>query len=98
MTENVMETGSAEQSSESGPKRERHRVTGETILAKVRELVHEGNVRRLIIRNDDGRVLLEMPLNVGVVGAVLAPMWAAIGAVAALVKDCSIEVEREPEP
>ena len=77
--------------------RERHRVRGDRVISKVKELIHEGNVRRLIIKNEEGRTIIELPLSVGVVGAVLAPMWAAIGAVAALVADCSIEVEREAE-
>lgn len=77
--------------------RERHRVQGDRLVAKVKELVHEGNVRRLVIRDDDGKVLIEAPLTVGVVGAVVAPVWAAIGAIAALVANCSIEVEREDE-
>jgi hypothetical protein len=60
--------------------------------------VHEGNVRRIVIKNEDGRTIIEAPLTIGVVGAVLLPLWAAIGALAALVANCSIEVEREPEP
>lgn len=76
-------------------KREEHRVTGEKVIAKIKELIHEGNVRRIIIKNDEGRTLIEVPLTLGVVGGVIAPVWAAIGAVAALVTNCSIEVERE---
>lgn len=74
---------------------EEFRVSGERVLAKVKELVHEGNVRRITIKNDEGRTLLELPLTVGVVGAALAPVLAAVGAVAALVADCSIEVHRQ---
>jgi len=73
---------------------EEFRVNGEEVLAKVRELVHEGNVRRIAIRNDKGQTVVEFPLTVGVVGALLLPMWAAIGAVAALVTNCTIVVER----
>lgn len=76
---------------------EEHRVKGDRILEKVKELVHEGNVRRIIIKNEEGRTLIEIPVTVGVVGAVLVPVWAAIGAVAALVADCSIVVVREDE-
>jgi len=83
--------------SEDAGTREAHPVSGEGLLAKARELVHEGNVRHLVIKNGEGRTIIEAPLSVGVAGAVLAPMWAAIGAVAALVAHCSIEVEREPE-
>lgn len=75
-------------------KREFHQVSGEKLLSKVKQIVHEGNVRRITIKNDDGRTLIEVPLSMGVVGVLLAPVWAAIGAVAALVASCSIEVER----
>ena len=80
-----------------GQTREEHKVSGDKVLGKIRELVHQGNVRRLIIKNDEGKSLIEVPLSIGVVGAVLAPVWAAIGAIAALVSDCSIEVERETD-
>ena len=73
------------------------KTTGDDLVAKVKELVHEGNVRRLIIRNEEGRDLIEVPLTVGVVGVLLLPVLAAIGAIAALVADCSIVVEREAE-
>ena len=82
---------------EGGNTREEHKVSGDRVIGKIKELIHQGNVRRIIIKNDDGRSLIEVPLSVGVVGAVLAPMWAAIGAVAALVASCSIEVERGPD-
>jgi hypothetical protein len=61
----------------------------------VREVVHEGNVRRIIIKDAGGKALIEVPLTVGVVGVLVAPVAAAIGAVAALAADYSIEVERE---
>ena len=79
-----------------GPCDEEHHVSGDRVLEKVRELLREGNVRRLIIRNEEGRTIVEIPLTVGVVGTVVAPVWAAIGAIAALVANCSIVVEREP--
>lgn len=69
-------------------------MSGEEVLAKVKELVHEGNVRRIAIRNEKGETVVEFPLTVGVVGALLPPMWAAIGAVAALLTNCTIVVER----
>ena len=69
-------------------------VTADQLLAKVKELVHEGNVRRLIIRDEAGANVIEIPLTVGVVGAALLPIWAAVGAIAALAADCSIVVER----
>jgi hypothetical protein len=70
------------------------KVKGEALMGKVKELVREGNVRRIIIKNSDGQSVIEIPLTLGVVGAVLAPMLAAVGAVAALAADWSIEVER----
>ena len=73
-------------------------VDGDQLLAKVKELVHEGSVRRLTITTDDGRTLLEVPLTVGVIGAALLPVFAAIGALAALATRCTIVVEREVEP
>jgi hypothetical protein len=72
-------------------------TTGEELLAKVKELVHEGNVRRIIIKDEEGKTLIEAPLTLGVVGAVLLPVWAAIGAIAALVADCTIVVEKVEE-
>lgn len=80
-----------------GTRREEHRVRGERLVETVKKLIHEGNVRRIIIRNEEGRTLIEVPLSLGVVGTVLAPVWAAIGAIAALVASCSIVVVREEE-
>lgn len=74
--------------------REEFRVSGEAVVAKVKELVREGNVRRIAIKNDEGRVLLEIPLTIGVIGTVLLPVWAALGAMAALVANLTIAVER----
>jgi len=70
------------------------RVRGDNLVARVKEILHEGNVRRIIIKNDEGRTLLEIPLTIGVVGAVLAPVWAALGALAALAADLRIVVEK----
>ena len=80
--------------SEERIRTEEFRVSGEGLLAKVRELVREGNVRRIAIRNEEGKSLIDIPLTVGVVGAVLAPQAAAIGAIAVLVTHCTIVVER----
>lgn len=77
---------------------EEHEVKGEGLVAKVKELIHEGNVRRIIIRNEKGEDLIEIPLTIGVVGTLLLPAWAAIGAIAALVTNCTILVEREGPP
>lgn len=73
---------------------EEYRVTGDDLVAKAKELVHEGNIRRMIIKNEEGQSLIEIPLTLGVVGIVLLPVWAAIGALAALVADCTIVVEK----
>jgi len=67
------------------------------LVRKVKELLHEGNVRRIIVKDEKGEVLLEMPATVGVVGAVLAPWLAALGAIAAIAKKCRITVERRGE-
>ena len=77
---------------------EQFRISGDELLAKVRELVHEGNVRRIIIRNDQGHTLVEVPLTVGVIGAALLPVLAAVGAIAAIATDCELVVERRTEP
>lgn len=82
----------------SGARTEEFRIRGDEMLAKVKELVREGNVRRLIIKNAEGQTLIEIPLTVGVIGAALIPVWAAIGAIAALATDCTIVVERRDEP
>ena len=76
---------------------EEHKVTGETLLAAVKEIVHEGNIRRIIVKNEEGERLIEIPLTLGVVGIALLPVWAAIGAIAALVTDCTIVVEKVEE-
>ncbi len=73
---------------------EEFQVTGEKLLASVRKLAHEGNIRRISIRNAKGVTLLEIPLVVGLAGAVLVPVWAAVGALAALLADCTLVVER----
>lgn len=69
-------------------------VNGEELLAKVKSLINEGNIRRIIIKNEEGKTLVEVPLTLGIVGAVLAPALAAVGAIAALVTKCTIVVER----
>jgi hypothetical protein len=74
---------------------ETFKVSGEQLLTKVKELVKEGNVRRIIIKDKNGKTLVEVPLTIGVIGAVIAPVLAAVGAIAALVTECSIVVERE---
>ena len=70
-------------------------VNGEEILAKVKQLIREGNIRRVIIKDKNGRILVEFPLTVGVVGAAVAPMLVAIGAIAALITEATIVVEKD---
>lgn len=72
-------------------------TTGENLLAKVKELIAEGNVRKITIKEKSGNELMSFPLTIGVVGAVLAPLFAAVGALAAVVGECTIAVEREDE-
>lgn len=67
---------------------------GGAVLDKLRTLIHEGNVRRVVVRHE-GRTVAEFPLTAGVVGAVLAPVLASVGALVALLQHCTIEVERE---
>ena len=69
-------------------------VKGEELIAKVKELIREGNVRRIIVDNEAGKTLFEIPLTIGVVGALLLPPVAAVGAVAAVVTNCTIRVQR----
>ena len=80
--------------SEERVRTEELRVSGEGLLAKIKELVHQGNVRHIAIKNEQGTTLVDIPLTLGVVGALVAPQLAAIGAIAALVADCTIVVEK----
>jgi hypothetical protein len=75
-------------------KYEEFSITGDELLAKVKQLISEGNVRRVIIRDKNHKTIIEIPLNIGIVGIVLAPVLAAVGAIAALVTECTILVER----
>ena len=70
-------------------------INGEQLLKKIKELIAEGNVRKIIIKDKSGKELMTFPLTIGVVGAVLAPILAAVGALAALIGECTISVERE---
>ena len=76
---------------------EEFEVRGEELLAKIKELAHESNIRRVIIRNEEGRNLIDVPLTFGIVGALLVPQLAAIGAIAALLSHGSILVEKVKE-
>lgn len=76
---------------------EEFKISGEDIMAKLKKLVNEGNVRKIMIKDKQGKTIAEFPLTVGVVGALLVPVLAAIGAIVALATDCVISVEREVE-
>jgi hypothetical protein len=78
-------------------RRERHKVTGEKLLQTVKRLVHEGNIRRITIKDEKDQTIIEIPLTVGVVGALLLPAWVAIGAIAALAADLTVEIEKSGE-
>jgi hypothetical protein len=74
---------------------EEHKVSGEGLLGKVKELVHQGNIRRIIVKNEAGQTIMEIPLTIGVVGAVLMPMFVAVGALGALAANYTLVVQRE---
>jgi hypothetical protein len=73
---------------------EEFRVSGEELLGRIKELIHAGNIRRVTIKNKDGQTIVEFPVTVGVVGALLAPSLAAVGAIAALVSEATVVVEK----
>ena len=74
---------------------EEHKVGGDGLVAKVKELIREGNIRRISIKNDEGKTLIEIPLTIGVVGLAFSPVLAAIGALAALAADFTLVVEKK---
>ncbi len=78
-------------------KRNHFKVTGDELLKKVKEIIHEGNVNRIIIKNEEGKTYLEIPVTIGVIGTILAPVFAAVGALAALAANFKIEVVRAEE-
>lgn len=75
-------------------RKEEFKLNGSEIIDKIKELIHEGNIRRIIIKNESGETIIEIPLTLGVVGAALAPVLAAVGAIAALVTKMTIVVEK----
>lgn len=81
-----------------GVREEQFRVTGDKVVSTIKDLLHEGNIRRITLKNEEGKTLFEIPLSIGVVGAVLFPVWAAIGAVAALAANLIIVVEKVDAP
>jgi len=72
-------------------------ISGEELVSTIKKLVHQGNIRRISIENKDGKTLLEIPLTLGVVGALLLPTLAALGALAAIITECKLVVERMDE-
>ncbi len=80
--------------SEQKVKTEEFHVNGDALIAKIKELIREGNIRRIIIKNEDGKTLIDLPLTIGVVGVLVAPQLAALGAIAALITHGSIVVEK----
>jgi hypothetical protein len=89
------ETIPAEEVSEDMSKHESFKVNGENLLKKVKELIKEGNIRKITIKDKNGEDVMTFPLTFGVVGAVVAPVLAAVGALAALIGECTISVERD---
>lgn len=87
-----------EEESKRNTWQERIQVQGTELVDRVRQLIHEGNVRRIVIRDQDGQTLVELPVTVGAVGALLAPMLAVVGVIAALVTRATIVVERRNDP
>ena len=81
-----------------GEHREQFNVRGKNLSERVREVIHEGNVSRIIVKHPDGHTIIEIPVTVGVIGALLAPAVAALGAIGALVAHCTIEVVRPTPP
>ena len=77
------------------PREEVFRVSGDEIAAKVKQLLQEGNIRRITIKDKAGKTVAEFPLTIGLVGAVIAPVLAAVGTITALVTECTITVERD---
>ena len=77
--------------------REEYSVSSDELIEKIKKIIHEGNVTRIIVKNEKGELLLEMPVTVGVIGTILAPSMAALGVIAAIATRCSIVVERIQE-
>lgn len=79
---------------QTGGRTEEFKVSGGEIINKIKELLHEGNIRRIILKDEQGKTFMEIPLTVGLVGAALVPVVAAVGAIAALVSKLTIVVEK----
>jgi hypothetical protein len=86
-----------EENKEEKKRREEFKIDGSDLVDKIKELIHQGNIRRIILKNDAGETLIEIPLTLGLIGAALMPVLAAVGAIAALVAKLTIVVEKVDE-
>ena len=93
-TYNQGDTGTGGTATASGTRTEEFKLSGDDIVGKIREIIEEGNARRIILRNAEGHNLIEIPLTVGLVGAALLPVYAALGAAVALAVNLTIVVEK----
>ncbi len=93
-----MEEKKNEEKKEERTRTEEFKLNGGEIINKIKDLIHEGNIRRIILKDEAGKTFLEIPLTVGLVGAAFAPVLAAIGAIAALVSKMTIVVEKVEKP
>jgi len=80
---------------EDNNKKEEFKVSGQELVEKIKELINQGNIRRIIIKNEKGETLIEIPLTWAVIGTVIAPVLAAVGAIAAMVTNCTVVVEKK---
>ncbi|MBE0649041.1 MAG: DUF4342 domain-containing protein [Bacteroidales bacterium] len=78
--------------------KEEFKVKGEELIGKIKELIHEGNVRRIIIKDEAGKTFIEIPITIGIIGALVAPILAAVGAIAVMAAKFTVEVVRSEEP
>ncbi|MBN1196620.1 MAG: DUF4342 domain-containing protein [Candidatus Aminicenantes bacterium] len=83
-----------EKNNKGKTRHEEFKVTGGEIIDRIKELIHQGNIRRIIIKNENGATLIEIPLTLGLVGAALLPVLAAVGAIGALVARMTIVIEK----
>lgn len=74
---------------------EEFKISGKELVEKIKELIRQGNIRRVVIKNEKGEVVMELPLTIGAVGVLLAPTLAALGAIAALLTNCTVVVEKK---
>ncbi|HLP45708.1 MAG TPA: DUF4342 domain-containing protein [Candidatus Kapabacteria bacterium] len=87
-----------EEKKEGTKRTEEFKLSGSELVDKIKELIHQGNIRRIILKNEDGKTLIEIPLTLGLVGVALMPVFAAVGAIAALVARLTLVVEKVEDP